>query len=550
MKRLFLALLAACSSEPAAKEPEPPCDNLAIAGGCVAVGCIDCARDALACGPGTYALPGEAACHPVGACSEVEGSVYVDAAAPAGGDGSAGKPFRRIADALTAAPVDAVIAVRAGTYTEALRIDRPVTIAGACAEKVTIRGLRPDFAAIDIRTRAKLRGLSVTGPDQGILVRDGDAELDAVRVHDTAHLAVIVDILNGKTASLVVRDSLIESVNIGGVAAFGARATIERTVIRDTRMRDGKGGPGVMSQFFKGVAPTVTIRGSLIEHNHEVSIGTAGGALEIVDTLVRDTRPMADGTVGNGILAALDGTSGTLPSLRVSGSVIEKSHEVAVVIGGGEAILEKTLVRDVLRQKKRNVYGVGIQVEPGVTLTLRDCTVERASHAGIALFAARATIERTLVRNVDGAAIGVIDAEGKGSTATLERVLLLDNVHAGVLVAGSEARLTDSAVRRTAGRDGRFGDGVVGLPSGPLLPAVTASGTALEGNARAGFAMFGGALTLTGARLACNRVDLDIEHDTALTDGGGNGCGCGSATSCRAENNSLELTPAPDRAVR
>jgi hypothetical protein len=550
MRRFAIVLLAACSSEPAPTAAPPPCSDIPIAGACVAVGCIDCKLEAPSCDKGTYALPGETACHSVSTCADVEGSLYVDATAALGGDGSSSKPFRTIAAAVAAAAPDAVIAIRPGNYSEAIRLDKPVTLAGRCAEEVTITGLRPDFAAVDVRARVKLRDLSITGASEGVLVRDGDAELDRVYVHDTGRVGVLVDILNTKSANVTVRDSLIEAVPFAGVAAFGARATVERSVVRDTRIKGGQGGAGVVGQFFKGSAPSVTVRRSLVEKNHEVSVGIAGGALEVVDSIIRDTLGMADGTVGNGVLSARDKTSGTLPTLKISGSLIERARTVSVMIGAGEATIERTVIRDALPEEKTSLYGVGIQIEPAVTFTIRDCTIEQARHNGIGIFAATGTITSTLVRNNASAGIGVVDVEGTPSSVTLERVMVVDSTLAGILIAGSEVTATDCAVRRITPRNGGSGDGIVAVPSLGLAPTITARNVTLEGNTRAGFAIFGGTLHLSSSRLACNGFDLSVETGATLTDGGANTCGCNASSACRAQSNSLSVSPVPSRAGR
>lgn len=74
------------------------------------------------------------------------GELFVKADAPAGGDGSAGKPFARIADAVKAAKGGDTITVAAGTYPESVLLDKPgteekpTTLRAAQGERVILSG--------------------------------------------------------------------------------------------------------------------------------------------------------------------------------------------------------------------------------------------------------------------------------------------------------------------------------------------------------------------------------------------------------------------------
>ena len=87
---------------------------------------------------------GESACQPIGDCSAAfpppDASFFVradytDAELDA-------THFRKVGEALAAAPAGAVIAVDSGLYVEGLSITKPVTLSGRCAEEVTIERAR------------------------------------------------------------------------------------------------------------------------------------------------------------------------------------------------------------------------------------------------------------------------------------------------------------------------------------------------------------------------------------------------------------------------
>ena len=565
MRVVLALLLAGCAvrAEAEASKPGPTCDasSIVIAGACVPLGptCSTgfqrtsrgCeAIGAPACARGTFALPGETSCHPVGTCADVTGLLYVDPGAAAGGDGSAARPFQRIGDAVAGAAADAIVAIRPGKYVENIVLRKPISLVGACAERVTIEGPRTDIAAIEVRTRAKLSGLAISGSERGIVVRDGDAELDALWIHDTAHIALTVDVSVTKVGRAILRRSLIESVKLAGVAAFGATTTIEASAIRDTQILSGAGGPGILSQFFMGIAPTVVVRGSLVENTHEVGIGVAGGSLEVIDTLVRKVEPMANGTVGNGILASYDKASGTLPSLHVAGSVIEQTHEIGIALNQGEATIENTTVASVLPRPKDKLYGVGIQAEPTSKLTLQSSIVLETNHIGVAFFGATGSVANTIVRASNSTGIAVSDAEGARSTVDISRTLVSDNGLVGIVVAGSDATIASCLIRNTRARNERFGDGLVGLVTNVGGATIVARDLTIDGNVRAGIALFGSTLRLSSSHLTCNAFDLDVEEHrgpVSLSDDGGNFCGCGKLAACHATPHALEVTPAPTR---
>lgn len=75
--------------------------------------------------------------------------LWVDAAAPASGDGSAGKPFRTLTEAAKAASGGDVITLRRGTYRESVALDkggtadRPTVLRAAPGERAILSGFAP-----------------------------------------------------------------------------------------------------------------------------------------------------------------------------------------------------------------------------------------------------------------------------------------------------------------------------------------------------------------------------------------------------------------------
>jgi len=560
---LLASMLIACSgaSTPAPPNKSTACDERSVltAAGCVAIGMTEPAPTALACERGTFAAPGEAACHAPSAEAPADATVFVALDAPSGGDGSMARPFRTIQAAVTAAPADARIAIGAGVYRENVRVTRAVTLIGRGA--VELAGVTADRAALELRAPTTVIGLAITGNGLGIAVTDTTATLKGVWVHDTAIVGVNVDTSTG-TASVRVEGSLIESAGYAGVAAFGAEATIVSSAIRDTRFYTGKGGPGALGAFARGKRPKLVVQGSVVERNRETGVGVSGGDLVVEGSVVRDTEAMQNGTVGTGVLASFDKATGTTATLAIARSAVTGNREMGIALTGGTGTIEQTLVDDTRPRAIDDRYGVGIQADPKSVLTIRGSLVTRSRHMGIAYFGAEGAIEDTIVRDtlLEGAnktAVGVAIAEADGlrSNVTVTRSLADRNRLAGFIVGAADARLVDCSVRNSLSTaDGLFGDGVVGLALDEAKqPNLTIEGLTAENNARAGVTMFGGSLVLTRSRLICNRVDLNTEPipvAPTVQDGGANACGCSDNHECRAASNALAVPPHPLRGGR
>lgn len=581
MRRLLAlaVVLVGCSSGTSEGSPAsvPSCDDLSVrtSEGCVRAGpsacgagfTLDAARATCepvlpseSCARGTFAVPGEASCHPVEAVAPPEATsvVYVDASAAAGGDGSAGRPFKTVQAGVDAATTGAQVRVAAGSYAENVLVGKAITLFGVDPAKVEIRGVDAAKSTIDVRADATVIGVAITGAGQGLTVRDASVTASHLWVHDTGNPGFGVD-RSVKSGYLALSESLVEGCAYAGVATFGATVEITASVIRDSKISGGAGGPGVLGQLYKGVPATVIVRGSLVERNHEVGIGVAGGSVTVENSVVRETGPMANGSVGTGILASFDKATRTAPTLVVRDSLVASNLEIGVSQTNGEGTIERTVVRGTRGAPARKRYGVGIQADPGTTMTIRESVVEDNRHIGIAVFAATATIERTIVRatrsadaKIGGVGIGFNEVDGAPARGTIVDSLLVDNQSAGIMFGDGTFSLASSVVRATvAADDGRFGDGVLvmGHPHPDGSPVLDAKDLLVEKNARAGVAVFGGALRISGSRMRCNRVDLDrgdLGVPAEAIDGAGNTCGCGEETTCRIVADALEPVPFPE----
>lgn len=384
---------------------------------------------AVECTGATFRLPGATACAAIddGCGSDPfptvapDGAVYVSAGA-ASGDGTRERPFGSITEAL--AP-DRVILVAAGTYEGTLDLPAGTALTGVCAEQVIVRAT-PGMPALVTRAgTTTLASITVEGDAVG------------VQTHATTTLRAV--------AILGVRGA--------GIAAIGAGASVEveRTVIRGTRTDDrGRLGRGVALEL----GASAHLARVVIEGSHDGGLAATGGAVVLEDVAIRGTMPNDAGRFGSA-LAAFDGATVTIDRVAIEGA-----SESGLLLDGVTATVRDVVVRDVASEASME-NGNGIFVR-GADVTIERAWIERASRAGIAVYATsdvRVTdvvVDATRASGAHAIGIGVVD-----STVTIERALVRDVLYAGVLGVGSATVDARDLVVRGVGISGDVGDGVL-----------------------------------------------------------------------------------------
>lgn len=548
---LPIAFLAACAAEPTsaptpATTPEA-CGDTAlpiVGGGCRPVGVPndgcgegfehtdrDTCRAILPpapCPDGTIATPADRTCRSIGTCggSIPPGALRVDRASTAPDpDGSEAKPYPTIQAALTAASDGARIVVAAGSYPEALKIGKRVTLQGTCASKVEIAGATGAFASIEITAAGVvLSDVAVSGTGFGVVVTNArDVMLERLRVHDTRVGGVYIA-NGGPGASATLRESVIERATGAGATAGSGELVIERSLIRDTRADTRKDwGYGVRSERFgpvdkpSEVRGRVTMRRSWIDHNKTGGALAQGSDLTLEGSAITEVgaRPK-DGAGGEGVIGlSFHGA----PMVQVAQSYIARSRTAGIAVYGGELSIDRTTIEEIL-ENDSGMLGVGVLARPSGP-----------------------------------------DVSPPLSAKLTMSASAIDNVrYVGVLILGAEATLSSTSIRDVAARssDAAFGDGIglAGFPGngGAILETrLTATDVLVMRAARAGITVGGASLSLERSRLSCNTVDLDVEPFIArdvgqpfkLEDRGGNACGCASLAACAARTDGLEPASAP-----
>ncbi|MBI4704672.1 MAG: right-handed parallel beta-helix repeat-containing protein, partial [Deltaproteobacteria bacterium] len=305
-------------------------------------------------------------------------------------------------------------------------------------------------------------------------------------------IQVQVDRDTGKRVTLVLRGSLVEQNHDTGVFVSGSDATIEGTVVRGTlpRPSDQLLGLGIQVQDDPdaGERATLTLRGSIVEQNHDIGVFVYGSDATIEGCRIANTVPNMLGPFGHGIQASDSPTTGERATLTLRGSLVEHNHALGVLVTGSDATVEGTVVRDSLPQASDQLLGRGIDVQydpdagERATLVLRGSLVEQSHEAGVFVVDSDATI--------DGCRI----------------------------------------VHTLPNHFGRFGDGLVvaGLPAQPASARVVA--TRIEQSARAALSNFGASMTHGSTLMQCQSFDLEGEpnggSNFSFDHLGGSLCGC------------------------
>lgn len=607
------------------------------------------------CPAGTMEVIGQSSCQPVGQCgSGTWGAIQTSAAtiyvdhnhAGVSGKGTKIAPYKTIGAAMKQAVAGDHIAVAAGTYNENVELIRKVHLEGRCASKVIISG---DGAAAAVKvykwaTGAQLSGVTITGAGVGLKVDQVTATARRVVVSKSEGFGVHVvyggaltlsdslvaqsrtigaalesgaltlerSVVRGtrprakdswfgrgidarqvpgrsETSQLILRDSVVADNRDAGIYLFSSRATLtrsvvrstrpraadlhggrgvagaiepglqtgseltlsdcliahsrdiglylassratlERTVIRDTegRAADGRGGMGVHAQIQIGQTrpPELTLRQSLVTGNRfaGVALYSAKGTLQ--RTVVRGTRGQtSDKTMGVGLQAVIAVGHSAPSKLTVQDSLITGNRNAGINLAGSELTLERSVVQQTLTQASDDQAGVGIHAEAqgknkqSAQLTVRDSLVAGNRTLGISLVASNMTIERSVVRDTrtlgsagrygTGIQAGVDAQHGGGSQLTARHCVLLDNHHAGVSLYGSSAKLDSCAVlgTRADGR-GKYGDAVVVSGKSTL----NMDSTVLERSARAGMLFDASGGAVRRSRIGHNLLAVDLEH--------------------------------------
>ena len=444
--------------------------------------------------------------------------------------GSKQMPYAEIQAAVDNVPEGGWVLVGEGAYGEGLVLKKPFTLVGLCAGKVTIAGVvettleggsksvQAGIALVDTHD-VKVSGVSVQSQSVGVAVDNAQAfVLEGVEVSGSAGAAVragadsqgtlaevwIHDtvpapqpdegeggLLVSGGAQVVVESSLLEFAQHVGAYAEGPGSALElrNSTVRDTRQTpgDAKSGYGI----WLTLGADLVTEGAVLERNTTVGLKLSYDThAQVLESVVRHTQSAESGKYGRGVQAN-EGTKATL-----SRTIVDGNAELGVMSAhsGSELTMERCVVRGTKKDGLGN-FGRGIEARDSTEAVIVGSVVNENRGAGVVVddegtFVAMAGCLSRNGLSVEMAPKAQGVYVGGGATVQLSYSVLEANNGAGVaaIEPGAVASVSDCRIHGTVMQEGMvfgFGffaaDGAVGTIARSLV----------EGNARAGVAMYG-----------------------------------------------------------
>ncbi|MBW2460373.1 MAG: right-handed parallel beta-helix repeat-containing protein [Deltaproteobacteria bacterium] len=409
------------------------------------------ATGAVDCPTGEAHFPGAPGCTTVGAACPAGafapgmpvGTVFVDATASAGGDGTEGAPFVTIADARTVLPATGgVVALARGAYDEEVLVESgELTIVGACTGETSLTRTAGDAPRAIVSARGgqlTMRNVRIFGAEIGV--------------------ASMVD----ATSLLILEGVQIDDTKVSAALAFdGGRLVMRDSAVRDTTRGTGTSESGRAFQVLD--AAEIVLERVVIERVRDLAFYVARASTSITDVAIRGVAPSASGDKGRA-LEVLGGATVTLSRV-----VIEDVYDVALLVGqeGTSLTAEDLLVRRV-GPSMPTESGRGLEVIDGAHAEVTRAVFDECSQTAVFLSGAGTTVGLTDVvvartrPNADGTSGRGCEMTG-AVAATFDRVVFDSNLDVAVLVnEGASLDARDLTVTRTGSEmaTGQYGSGM------------------------------------------------------------------------------------------
>lgn len=241
----------------------------------------------------------------------------------------------------------------------------------------------------------------------------------------------------------------------------GTEASLVEVEVTDTlEPNTGAGGVGLQAAGGASLrAESSVVRRSTGIGVYGVEDGTT---VELVDTLIEETDPLGDGTLGRGVWIALGAT------VTATRTVIDSATETGLFLSleGASARVEDVVVRGT-RPRPDGTYGRGVELYVGASLTGAGLVVEANRGTGLTVSDPGTVVDLTRSVVADTAVDANLDGRGVdaqlGASVTLTDSEIRGNHEAGVMAwdSGTVVTLIDSEVTDTLPLpDGSVGRGV------------------------------------------------------------------------------------------
>lgn len=373
--------------------------------------------------------------------SEAEVLFVVAGGAP-GGSGTIADPYRTLSYAVSIAPAGSTLSLSAESYDEAVVIDRPLRISGACPERTRIvggggaAGIRIDSAGVIVENLGIRRstrhgvyveaGASATIEGVELIGSDGG---DGVLVDDRGSIVVKSALVRGwhsgvngqPGARVTIEDSVIEQARAAGVVtAMGGVLNAKRFAVRDMFGEETSNG---MAVFSAGSA--VSIAGAELVRSRYAGLVLYDSYSSVSDVFISDVQRDLKGLTG----AAVIGNGGSLTLKRLW---IDRPVAVGVHLANLTGAVEDLVVH-------RPLQGHNIEIHSGARVSLDRLRLTGVSDQGILLGAIGLPPPQVIARDVviegseraDRAGVGIRIARG---SLDLTRARIVDSLGAGINV--------------------------------------------------------------------------------------------------------------------
>ncbi|MDP6935208.1 MAG: right-handed parallel beta-helix repeat-containing protein, partial [Myxococcota bacterium] len=440
-------------------------------------------------------------------------TIYVDASAEDGGDGSKDSPFTVIQEGLDAQGRNGMVAVAAGTYVENLYMDSGhsgVHLAGRCMELVVIDGSEGSeenweegcgiymVKTATVGGNWTLSGLTVTqAPQDGIVMGYGSLTLERVSILENQDRG-----LQSYSGVLETTDCVVQGNYEFGIFVSDSTVTLRGLQVLETQPgADGEFGRGINVQDDSNLVATDCI----VQGNHQVGVSITSTNATLSAVQVLDSHPDGNGENGVGINVQVDGNlvatdctvqgndgwglSVASSNMTLNSSLVQENHYIGVFVGtGGSATLDSVQVLDI-QPHVDGSGGRGINIQES-TLAATACVVQ--GNQDVAIFVgtgATATLDKVQVldtrRDVNStAALGIISQDEASVIATELTVQRTDGP-AFHIVGDSMLDCTDCILT-----DNRFAGAVVQGGGALILQNTLIEGTVSSSSSGAGLGVF------------------------------------------------------------
>lgn len=265
-----------------------------------------------------------------------------------------------------------------------------------------------------------------------------------------------------------ITDSVVDRAWYAGMLLSGVFGTIERSVVRDTGsdVRSQVTGVGMLLLDNHSTAAGVTIRDSLVSGNLHFGVGLFGARATLERTVVTGTSAMEGDLFGGAGVVAAARTSDNVSSpsaLTITDSVVAANSTFGVGLFGASGIVERSVIRGTTRRSFGNDLGHGIHVErwgeQQATLSVKDSLLMKNRGSGINMRSAAVEVSRCLISGGRDAG-GHRESDGISAraddTASGASLMVYDTLMDRSARAGVYAKKTSCNIQRSVLRGGRW----------------------------------------------------------------------------------------------